>query len=223
MIRGFIAGVMVSNAFEWAAHKYVLHGVHRRGKARFSPSPASMNSHWAHHRFVRKQQFGDEGYVEGLKNERTRLELLSLVIVASTSSAMAYPFSKGMALSFWYCAGRYFYVHRRAHLEPDWAKKRIPWHYDHHMNSNQDANWCVTRPWFDYVMGTRVASTRELMESNLLGMPLPKFLEQPFNGWARKHLPRVFARLEQNLTMEQKAQQQLQHDTAPDQDVLETV
>ena len=210
MIRGFIAGVMISNAFEWVAHKYILHGVHRKGKARFSPSPASMNSHWAHHRFVRKQQFGDDGYVEGLKNERTRLELLSLVIVASTTSAMAYPFSKGMALSFWYCAGKYFYVHRRAHLEPDWAKKRIPWHYDHHMNSNQDANWCVTRPWFDYVMGTRVASTHELMESNLLGMALPSFIEQPFNAWARRNLPKVFARLEQNLTLEQKAQQQLQ-------------
>ena len=209
MIRGFIAGVMISNAIEWVAHKYILHGVHRKGKARFSPSPASMNSHWAHHRFVRKQQFGDDGYVEGLKNERTRLELLSLVIVASTASAMAYPFSKGMALSFWYCAGKYFYVHRRAHLEPDWAKKRIPWHYDHHMNSNQDANWCVTRPWFDYVMGTRVASTHELMESNLLGMALPSFIEQPFNAWARRNLPKVFARLEQNLTLEQKAQQQI--------------
>jgi hypothetical protein len=214
MIRGFIAGVMISNAFEWVAHKYILHGVHRKGKARFSPSPASMNSHWAHHRFVRKQQFGDDGYVEGLKNERTRLELMSLVIVASATSAVAYPFSKGMALSFWYCAGKYFYVHRRAHLEPDWAKRRIPWHYDHHMNSNQDANWCVTRPWFDYVMGTRVASTRELMESNLLGMALPSFIEKPFNAWARKNLPDLFARLEQNLTLEQKAQQQLQQDEA---------
>jgi sterol desaturase/sphingolipid hydroxylase (fatty acid hydroxylase superfamily) len=29
-------------------------------------------------------------------------------------------------------------------------------HYDHHMGKNQDSNWCVTRPWFDWVMGTRV-------------------------------------------------------------------
>lgn len=29
-------------------------------------------------------------------------------------------------------------------------------HYDHHMNASQHANWCVTKPWFDYIMGTRV-------------------------------------------------------------------
>ncbi len=27
MIKGFIAGLAVANAFEWFAHKYVLHGV----------------------------------------------------------------------------------------------------------------------------------------------------------------------------------------------------
>ncbi|XID75099.1 hypothetical protein ACF3NA_00550 [Alkanindiges sp. WGS2144] len=219
MLKGFIAGVLISNAFEWVAHKYILHGVHRKGQPRFSPSPASMNSHWTHHRLVRKQQFNDEGYVEGLKNERTRLELLSLVVVASTASTLAYPFSKGMALSFWYCAGKYFYVHRRAHLEPDWAKNRIPWHYDHHMNSNQDANWCVTRPWFDYVMGTRVASTNELMESNLLGMRLPLFIEKLFNAWSRKKLPGVFATLEKNLQLEQKAQKALEQDSKVTQQV----
>jgi hypothetical protein len=41
------------------------------------------------------------------------------------------------------------------------------------MNSNQDANWCVTRPWFDYVMGTRVVSSADLKEANPLGLPLP--------------------------------------------------
>jgi hypothetical protein len=31
MIKGFIAGLAVANAFEWFAHKYLLHGVHRKG------------------------------------------------------------------------------------------------------------------------------------------------------------------------------------------------
>ena len=209
MIKGFVAGVMISNAFEWVAHKYILHGTHRKGKKRFSPSPTTMASHWTHHRFVRQQQFADEGYEEGLKNERTRLELLSLVLVASSASAIAYPFSKGMALSFWYCAGNYFYVHRRAHLEPDWARKSIPWHYDHHMNSNQDANWCVTRPWFDYVMGTRVASSRDLLESNLTGMYLPVWIEKPLNHYASIIFPKVLSQIDANLTIEQSAQHEL--------------
>ena len=173
MLKGFVAGLAVVNAYEWFAHKYLLHGVHRKGKPRYSPVPKSMESHWAHHREVRKQDFSDECYVEGLDNWRTRHELMSLAVAAGVASVVFYPFSKGMALAAIYSAGNYYYVHRRAHLEPDWAKRTIPWHYDHHMNSNQDANWCVTRPWFDYVMGTRVVSSADLKEANPLGLPLP--------------------------------------------------
>ena len=176
MLKGFITGIVAANAFEWFAHKYVLHGIHRKGQARFSPVPKSMKSHWEHHREVRKQEFGDDGYLEGLDNWRTRNELISLGIVATVFSVGSYKFSKGFALANWYCAVNYFYIHRRAHLEPEWAKKKIPWHYDHHMNSNQDANWCVTKPWFDYVMGTRVISEQELREQNPLGIPLPDIL-----------------------------------------------
>ena len=203
MIRGFLAGVMIANAFEWVAHKYLLHGVHQQGKQRFSISPSSMKSHWTHHRLVRQQQFSDDGYAEGLANARTRLELVSLVVVASGASAIAYPFSKSMALSFWYCAGNYFYVHRRAHLEPAWAKKYIPWHYDHHMNSNQDANWCVTRPWFDYVMGTRIASSHALLESNITGIHLPLWIEKPLNRLTAITFPQVLKSVDVSVTAEQ--------------------
>ena len=173
MLKGFVAGLVIANGYEWFAHKYLLHGVHRKGKPRYSPVPKSMESHWAHHREVRKQDFSDECYVEGIDHWRTRNELMSLAVAAGVASVVFYPFSKGMALAAIYSAGNYYYVHRRAHLEPDWAKRTIPWHYDHHMNSNQDANWCVTRPWFDYVMGTRVVSSADLKEANPLGLPLP--------------------------------------------------
>ncbi|WHP04782.1 sterol desaturase family protein [Acinetobacter corruptisaponis] len=174
MLKGFVAGLVIANGYEWFAHKYLLHGVHRKGKPRFSPTPKQMESHWAHHREVRKQGFSDDCYVEGLDNWRTRNELMSLAVAAGVLSVVFYPFSKGMALAAIYSAGNYYYVHRRAHLEPDWAKRTIPWHYDHHMNSNQDANWCVTRPWFDYIMGTRVVSSADLKEANPLGLPLPQ-------------------------------------------------
>jgi sterol desaturase/sphingolipid hydroxylase (fatty acid hydroxylase superfamily) len=41
-------------------------------------------------------------------------------------------------------------------LDPEWARKVVPWHVDHHLGPDQDKNWCVTKPWFDWVMGTRV-------------------------------------------------------------------
>lgn len=174
MLKGFIAGLAIANAFEWVAHKYLLHGTPRTGKPRWSPSPSNMKSHWEHHREVRKTNFEDYGYVEGLKNWRTQNEVLSLAVAVGVFAPLFYPVSKGMSLAVVYAAGNYYYIHRRAHLEPEWAKKQIPWHYDHHMNTNQDANWCVTKPWFDYVMGTRVISSADLQEQNPLGIRLPK-------------------------------------------------
>lgn len=189
MWKGFIAGLVVANGFEWMAHKYILHGTHRSGKPRYSPVPRSMKSHWEHHRVVRKTEFFDQGYVEGVENWRTRNELMSLGVVAVASGLLFYPLSKGMALAAGYSAVNYFYTHRRAHLQPQWAKKTIPWHYDHHMNANQDANWCVTKPWFDYLMGTRVISSRELQEQNPLGIWLPAALAKRLQQTVERYFP----------------------------------
>lgn len=189
MIKGFVIGLVVANGFEWIAHKYILHGTHRAGQSRFSPVPRSMESHWAHHREVRKQTFHDVGYVEGISNWRTKNEIISVTIVASVASLAFYPLSKGMAVAAVYSAVNYYYVHRRAHLEPDWAKQHIPWHYDHHMNSNQDANWCVTKPWFDYILGTRVISSAELEEQNPIGIALPQAISNWLNKTVNRHFP----------------------------------
>lgn len=189
MLKGFMLGLVFANGFEWIAHKYILHGTHRKGQARFSPVPRSMQSHWAHHREVRSAQFHDVGYVEGISNWRTKNEIVSLAIVAGVASLTFYPMSKGMVLAALYSAGNYYYVHRRAHLQPTWAKHKIPWHYDHHMNANQDANWCVTKPWFDYILGTRVISAEDLKEQNPLGIPLPKVISMWLNKQAEQYCP----------------------------------
>ena len=41
-------------------------------------------------------------------------------------------------------------------MDVEWAKKNIPWHYEHHMGNNQDANWGVTNSFWDLLIGTRV-------------------------------------------------------------------
>jgi hypothetical protein len=198
---GFPIAILFANGFEWYAHKYVLHGTPRPGQGRRSPRPDLMKAHWAHHKVCRQQDFDEPGYREGLKNERVRLEASSLVLTAGAFTLLA-PVAPFFVLGAWYSAGHYYYVHRRSHLDPAWAKQHVPWHYDHHMNSNQDANWCVTRPWFDYLMGTRVISSEELMESNPLGMKLPKVIEKPLNRLARRLSPRAFEKLEANRRRE---------------------
>jgi hypothetical protein len=193
---GFPIALIFANGFEWYAHKYILHGTPRPGQPRYSPIPKSMKSHWQHHKIVRTTDYRDDGYAEGLSNWRTRDEITSLLkLTAITSLAM--PVAPFFTLGTYYAAARYFYVHRRSHLEPEWGKKAIPWHYDHHMNTNQDANWCVTRPWFDYIMGTRVIANEAMAESNPLGIRLPEIVEKPINRACRRLFPKSFERLNQ--------------------------
>ena len=49
----------------------------------------------------------------------------------------------------------YWHVHRKSHLDPAWARANLPWHVDHHLGPDQHANWCVTWPGMDYLLGTR--------------------------------------------------------------------
>ena len=187
---GFPVALIFANGVEWYAHKYILHGTPRPRKPRYSPVPKSMKSHWQHHKIVRTTDYRDEGYEEGLSNWRTRNEVTSLLALTAVTS-LALPVAPFFTLGTYYAAGRYFYVHRRSHLEPEWGKKAIPWHYDHHMNTNQDANWCVTRPWFDYIMGTRIKANPELAESNPLGINLPSIIEAPLNRFLNKCFPQL--------------------------------
>lgn len=53
--------------------------------------------------------------------------------------------------SFW---AYHWEEHHYAHLKPYWAKKYLPWHYEHHLFDG-NSNWCVTYPLFDYLLSTR--------------------------------------------------------------------
>lgn len=71
------------------------------------------------------------------------------------------------------------------------------------MTSNQNANWCVTKPWFDYIMGTRVTTEVSQTETNPLGIKLPKFLEKPINFTARRILTKSYAKIDSNSVQDQ--------------------
>ena len=66
--------------------------------------------------------------------------------------------SPGFTLGVWFSIVAYYNLHKMSHIWPGWAKKWMPWHYDHHMGKNQDANWCVTFPLWDVIMRTREKS-----------------------------------------------------------------
>ena len=146
---GIPVGLLYSNAAEWAIHKYLLHGVGKNKRSIWA-------FHWhEHHNMVRKNNHLDENYLKkGPRWDNTTKELVGLAALAAVHVPLlpVAPFFTG---TVWYCTYNYYRIHKRAHIDTEWGKTNLPWHYDHHMGPNQDANWCVTKPFFDNLMGTR--------------------------------------------------------------------
>ena len=146
---GIPIGLALANAGEWAVHKYVLHGL-ARNKSSF------WSFHWhEHHKNSRREGFRDPDYHGSLftwNGQSKEALALSLTGLAWLPLFPVAPFLTGTML---YCIANYYRKHKRSHLDPEWARENLPWHYDHHMGPDQHKNWCVTHPWFDRVMGTR--------------------------------------------------------------------
>lgn len=146
---GLPIGLLYANAGEWLIHKYVLHGAGKKKSSFWS-----FHFH-EHHRNARKHAFVDPDYARSLFGWHAQTkETLGVVMLAVVHLPLlpVFPFFTGAVV---YSAAHYYRVHKRAHQDPEWAKEHLPWHYDHHMGANQDANWGVTRPWFDDLLGTR--------------------------------------------------------------------
>lgn len=146
---GIPLGLLYANAAEWLIHKHVLHGAGKK-KGHF------FSFHWGdHHKAVRQKEHIDPGYQRSVFGWHSQgKEALSIALLTSTHLPL-FPVAPFFVGTLVYSAFRYHYVHRRSHLDAEWARAHLPWHYDHHMGPNQDANWCVSRPWFDHLMGTR--------------------------------------------------------------------
>src|SRR5262245_61601929 len=133
---------------EWAAHKYLLHGLGRKRTSYFS-----VHFH-EHHQAVRRAGGYDidyEGPIWSTKTQAREAVWLGAVALAHLPLLPVAPF---YTLTTWYLLDKYRRDHRRAHLDPEWGREHLPWHYDHHMG-DQDKNWGVTFGWFDVLAGTR--------------------------------------------------------------------
>lgn len=194
---GFPVGIFVANGLEWYFHKVWLHEF----PSQYRNSP--FFTHIAHHKRARLNGFHDEGYAESmLKNAEIYNEKTALIGLAGAATIFL-PVAPFFTAGLYYGLWNYWRVHTKSHLDPEYAKKRIPWHYDHHMTSNQNANWYVTRPWFDYIMGTRVTTEVSKTETNPLGIKLPKWVEKPIHSAARRLLAKSFTKIDLNSRQDQ--------------------
>ncbi len=146
---GFALGLVTSNALEWVLHKYVLHEQGRKKESFWA-------FHWhEHHKNVRKTGGFDPMYLEPVWTTPSKWKEILGVAGGAIVATPLLPFSPGFVAAGWLSAGAYYAIHKKSHLDPAWARKWVPWHVDHHLGPNQDANWCVTSPLFDWIMGTR--------------------------------------------------------------------
>lgn len=148
-VVGIPLGLAISNLTEWLAHQHMLHGLGRRRSSFWS-------FHWhEHHRASRQNGMLDPDYRRfALGWHAQGKEVLALALAALPALAVA-PWMPTLSLTLIWCAFDYHRKHKRAHLDPAWAREHLPWHVDHHLGPDQDANWCVTRPWCDRLFGTR--------------------------------------------------------------------
>ena len=168
---GIPLGLATANAVEWVMHKHVLHGMGRK-----------RGTFWAfhfheHHALVRKNDYYDPNYQRFPLGAHAQGKEAWALIAGAASVAPLFPVAPFFVGTLWYSAANYYRVHKKSHQQPAWGKQHLRWHYDHHMGRNPSANWCVTKPWFDYLMGTRVFMEGEAHEDNVLGLKrLPKWL-----------------------------------------------
>ena len=146
---GIPLGLIYANAGEWLIHKYLLHGRGRDPKSWWS-----FHIH-EHHLASANLDMRDPAYDrwrwrwDAQTREAAALALAAAVQIPLLPVA---PFFAGAVL---YSIANYYRVHKKAHLDPAWAREHLPWHVDHHMGPDPEKNWCVTKPWFDDIMGTR--------------------------------------------------------------------
>lgn len=145
----FVLGFVYVNLLEWLIHKYILHGLGKKKGSFFS-------FHWhRHHARCRRYGFHDSDYVEPFKWETTGKEVAGLLLLVLIHSPLAWFFPWFYVASA-IGAGLYYFCHAISHIHPELGKRFFKHHFDHHMGTNQDANWCVSYPLWDRIFRTRV-------------------------------------------------------------------
>lgn len=144
-----VAGFFYAQISEWFIHRYFLHALGTKKNSPFS-------FHFLeHHRVCRKLEFRDPIYENPLFSEKGDTHEVVYLGLLALGHIPLFFVAPGFVTGAIIGATRYYYVHRRCHLEPEWCKKHFPWHYDHHMAPNQHMNWGVTNQWVDKILGTR--------------------------------------------------------------------
>ncbi len=136
-------GWFYGHFIEYSAHRWLFHNRKLKNFFRYHYSQ--------HHARARKGVM-----LDSLTSDATNdFELRGLLLVLLIHSPLLfwYPY---LFATLVYSASSYFIVHRLTHKDDEFARRFYPWHYDHHMSTDQNSNWGVRSQMFDRLFGTRV-------------------------------------------------------------------
>ena len=113
---GFPLGLLYSNAGEWFIHKHVLHGLGKNKNSFWS-------YHWhEHHRDARRNGHLDPSYQRSVFGWHAQGKEALGVVGLALAHLPLLPVAPFFTAAVWYSAWRYYRVHKRAHLDPAWAR-----------------------------------------------------------------------------------------------------
>ena len=136
---GFFLGFLYGSLLEYLIHDLVFH---RMGKKKGSIFSYHLKGH---HRLAKKNGFVDLTL--------SKVEFYGLLFLIVTHLPLIY-----ISLGFWIGVTLYAVafkvLHGLQHAYPEFTKKYMKWHWDHHMR-NPNYNFGVVVPWMDYLFRTR--------------------------------------------------------------------
>tara|TARA_B100001250_G_C19800596_1_gene790860 strand:+ start:1741 stop:2250 length:510 start_codon:yes stop_codon:yes gene_type:complete len=147
-----MAFIFVQALVAWFYSHLLEYGLHRvlHDYKRF---PQFFKHHFGqHHKVSRNNEMYDKNYETFSDASYFEFKSVLLILVLHSPLILIFPYAYA---TLFFCAINYYYMHRKAHINVEWGRKKIPWHYDHHMNKDQHFNWGVRSDIIDRLFGTR--------------------------------------------------------------------
>ena len=136
---GFVFGFLYGSFLEYVIHDFLFHRMGRKKGSIFSYHLKG------HHALARRNNFVDLTL--------SRVEYYGLILLCLIHLPIIF-----ISVGFWFGVTLYAIafkiIHGLQHRYPDFTKKYMKWHWDHHMKSS-NKNFGVVVPWMDYLFGTR--------------------------------------------------------------------
>ena len=143
-------GWIYGHIAEYALHRWLLHGVAIKTKKYL------LFHFYEHHSKARSSLMLDDIYkFHDIRWNAATKEITGLIFLLLVHVPL-YFFVPAFYVMLLHAAAVYYFIHRKSHINFEWAKQTVPWHYDHHMGPNQHANYGVRSDLMDRIFKTRV-------------------------------------------------------------------